>query len=300
MIIVLVIIVVLLATIYIYFKRTYFTPHDSLPGLSPQFLVGNLRQTGITGGKPPAVVFLEWQEKYGDVFQFWFGPMPFVCVCGIEDVQHILTHRHIYEQGDSRLHKQKLLFHDSLVCNIGAKHKRHAALTVPLFRRAKIISNLNLIVNCTDKLIDQWRSKAEDPTYVHLDIFTKCQNLLLDIFGFIAFDYDLECLDSNAITKQNKLTQALSNFLDVFILTMRMPIFMIRVYLATSSRYRKAISTIHEYFNQMIEQEQRKTPEEIVEKKRTSLITSLVGSLQKDEKNEAAKPEEDKRGNHIS
>ncbi|CAF3462225.1 unnamed protein product [Rotaria sp. Silwood1] len=296
MIIVLVTIVVLLTTIYVYFKRAYFTSHDSLPGLSPQLLVGNLAQTGITRGKPPAVVFLEWQDKYGDVFKFWFGSMPLIFVCGIQDVQHIFTHRQIYEQGDSRLHKQKLLFHDALLCNIGAKHKRHAALTAPLFRRAKILSYLDLIVNCTDKLLGQWRSKSEDPTYVHLDIVTKCRNLLLDIFGFIAFDYDLECLDSNNMTEQKKLTQALSDFLDIFVRVMRMPIFMIKLYLATSSRYRKAIFTIHEYFNQMIAQEQRKTPEQIAERKRTSLIASLVGSLQEDEKSEAAKSEEDKRG----
>ncbi|CAF4053462.1 unnamed protein product [Rotaria sp. Silwood2] len=86
-----------------------------------------------------------------------------------------------------------------------AKHKCHAALTAPLFRRAKIISNLDLIVNCTDKLLDQWRSKCEDRMYVHVNLVTKCRNLLLDIFGFIAFDDDLECLDSNNITKKKSL-----------------------------------------------------------------------------------------------
>ncbi|CAF2841279.1 unnamed protein product [Rotaria sp. Silwood2] len=296
MIIVLVTIVVLLATIYVYFKRTYFTSDNSVPGLSPQILVGNLAQSGITRGKSLAAVFLEWQKIYGDVFQFWFGPMPLICVCGIEDVQHIFTHRQIYEQGDSQLCKQRLLFHDALVCNIGAKHKRHAALTVPLFRRAKIISNLDLIVNCTDKLLEQWHSKSEDRMFVHLDLVTKCRNLLLDIFGFIAFNYDLECLDSNKITKPNELTQALSEFLDIFVVAMRKPMFMIKLYLASSSRYRTVISTIHEYFNQMIEQEQRKSSDEIIERKRKSLIASLVESLQQDEKSEAAKPEEDKRG----
>ncbi|CAF2961875.1 unnamed protein product, partial [Rotaria sp. Silwood2] len=160
-----------------------------------------------------------------------------------------------------------------------AKHKRHAALSGPLFRRAKIISNLDLIVNCTDKLLEQWRSKSEDHLFVHLDLVAKCQNLLLDIFGFIAFDYDLECLDSNNITKKNKLTQALNEFMDIFVAAMRKPMFMIKLYLACSSRYRKVISTIHEYFNQMIEQEQRKSSEDIIERKRKSLIASLVESL---------------------
>jgi hypothetical protein len=157
-----------------------------------------------------------------------------------------------------------------------------------------------LIVNCTDKLLDQWRSKTDDPTYIHLDIVNKCRNLLLDIFGFIAFDYDLENLESSDITQHNKLTQALSDFLDTFVIALRMPVFMVKIYLATNSRYRQAKSTIHGYFNQIIEQEQRKTPEEIAERKRTSFIASLVGSLQQDEKSEAAKPEEEKRGNNAN
>jgi hypothetical protein len=45
-----------------------------------------------------------------------------------------------------------------------------------------------------------------------------------------------------------------------------------------------------------MEQEQRKTPEEIAEQKRTSLIASLVTSLQSDEKAEAAKPEQERKG----
>jgi hypothetical protein len=46
----------------------------------------------------------------------------------------------------------------------------------------------------------------------------------------------------------------------------------------------------------MIEQELRETPEMRAERKRTSLIASLVDSLQEDEKLEAKKSEETKKG----
>jgi hypothetical protein len=46
----------------------------------------------------------------------------------------------------------------------------------------------------------------------------------------------------------------------------------------------------------MIEQELRQTPEMRSERKRTSLIASLVNSLQQDEKLEEKKLEEDKKG----
>ena len=99
---------------------------------------------------------------------------------------------------------------------IGAKYKRHAALTLPLFRRGKVISNLDLIIDCTDKLLDQWRSKTDDLTRIHVDIVNQSQNLLLEIFGFVAFDYDLEMLDENSAVKPNKLAQALQDFSDTF------------------------------------------------------------------------------------
>jgi hypothetical protein len=78
---------------------------------------------------------------------------------------------------------------------IGAKFKRHASLTMPLFRRAKIITNLDVIVNSTDKLLAIWRTRLNQ--HVHLDVVQQCQNLLLQIFGLIGFDYDLEMLNND-------------------------------------------------------------------------------------------------------
>ncbi|CAF4765312.1 unnamed protein product, partial [Rotaria sp. Silwood2] len=75
-----------------------------------------------------------------------------------------------------------------------------------------------------------------------------------------------------------------------------MPHVATKIYLKFSSQYRHAMVTISKYLNQMIEQEQRKTLEEIAQRKRISSIASLIGSLQQDEKHEATKPEEEKKG----
>ncbi|CAF4336734.1 unnamed protein product, partial [Adineta steineri] len=148
-----------------------------------------------------------------------------------------------------------------------------------------------------DKLLDQWRLKTDmDPNYIHLNIVDQCQNLSLAIFGFIGFDYDLQTLDEYSTNKKNKLRLALSDFLKIFLVTIPIPTFLSRIYLKISPRYRHAMITISTYLNQIILQEQRKTPEEIDERKRTSLIASLIGSLQQDEKLEAIKPEQEKKG----
>ncbi|CAF3822381.1 unnamed protein product [Rotaria sp. Silwood1] len=69
-----------------------------------------------------------------------------------------------------------------------------------------------------------------------------------------------------------------------------------KIYLKFSRQYQQAMNIIREDFNRMIEQEQSKTPELIAERKRTSLIASLVNSLQQDEKSEAAKSDDKQKG----
>ncbi len=159
------------------------------------------------------------------------------------------------------------------------------------------MNNLDLIIDCTDKLLHQWRSTTDnDPNHIHLNIVDQCQNLSLAIFGFLGFNYDLQTLEESNIDKTNKLTQALNDFLAIFIQTTRLPNSITELYLKFSSRYRHVRQIIEQCLNQIIEQEQRKTPEQIAEQKRTSLIASLAISLQQDEKAEAAKPEQEKKG----
>jgi hypothetical protein len=163
------------------------------------------------------------------------------------------------------------------------------------------VNNLDLIIDCTDKLLDQWRCITDlDPNHTHLNIVDQCQNLSLAIFGFIGFDYDLQTLGEAGINKNNKLRKALSDFLKIFLFTIPVPTFISRMYLKISPQYRRTMITINNYLMQMIEKEQRKTPKEIAERKRTSLIASLVGSLQQDEKAEATKPEQEKKGKYFS
>lgn len=84
-----------------YFKRRYFTLIDPLPGIKPQFLFGNLLQTGaLKKDVAFPLIFLELKTKFGDVFQYWLGPSRIVVVNRLEDIEHIFANRHIYDQAD--------------------------------------------------------------------------------------------------------------------------------------------------------------------------------------------------------
>ncbi|CAF1173036.1 unnamed protein product [Rotaria sordida] len=140
--------------LYIYSKLKYFTRHHSIPGLSPKFFFDKMRQTGmITENESVANVHLKLKSKFGDVYQFWMGLSRFLTVCRVDDVEHIFTHRDIYNQGDVNINKVSLLFHDAFICTKGEKYKRHASVTLPLFRRNKIISNIDLIIDSTNKIL---------------------------------------------------------------------------------------------------------------------------------------------------
>jgi len=177
---------------------------------------------------------------------------------------------------------------------LGAKYKRHAAFTIPLFRRGRIISNLDVIVDCTDKLLANWRTISSQ--HVHRDIVQQSENLMLAIFGWIAFDYDLETLDGG---RTNELTEALKSFLSIFDIVAYMPRALNIIYLKLSRRHQRAKDTVERYFNRMIDTELNQNEEWRIQRKRTSLIASLVTSLQEDTQAEANTSEEGKKGNQL-
>jgi hypothetical protein len=124
----------------------------------------------------------------------------------------------------------------------------------------------------------------------------QCERLLLGIFGFIAFDYDLQTLDDENESCKNELTLALHTFLSTEMTLIRLPTIVGRIYLILNLEYQRARKIINQYLQRMIEQELTESPTMRAERKRTSFIASLVDSLQQDEKLEATKHEESKQG----
>ncbi len=155
------------------------------------------------------------------------------------------------------------------------------------------------IIDCTDKLLTRWRTYYNDPEEIHLNLIEQSQQLLLAIFGYVAFDYDLQTLDDEYNTNKNELTHALHIHLDAILICIQLPRIITQIYLLLNIKYRQSRSTIDRHLQQMIEQELRETPQMRTERKRTSLIASLVDSLQQDEKLEANKSEETKKGRLI-
>ena len=135
---------------------------------------------------------------------------------------------------------------------LGAKFKRHGAVTTPLFRRAKIVPNFDLIIDWTDKLLDKWRAQSKG--HIHTDIVQQCQNLTLQIFGFIGFDFDLGTMnDSQQKNSRNELNQALDSILNMVNIAFFAPKFFSKIYFTLNPRYRQARTTLRKYLYRMID-----------------------------------------------
>jgi hypothetical protein len=111
------IIVLFITILYYYFKSVYFTLRGPIPGVSPQFFFGNLLQFGFLSWKPVSMpdVILQLKEKFGDVYQIWFGSSRLIMISCLEDAQHIFSHRNIYDQGEIFTEKVKLLNSDGIL-----------------------------------------------------------------------------------------------------------------------------------------------------------------------------------------
>jgi len=145
--------------------------------------------------------------------------------------------------------------------------------------------------------LNNWRRKPSEK--IHTDIVQQSQNLILAIFGYVGFDYDLETLNDDGSENKNELAQELHYKMSVFQMISFSPRFLSKIYTNLSQRYKRSQLIINKYLNQMTEKELNESSESRAERKRTCLIASLVASLQQDEKAEAMKNEQDKKGKQI-
>ncbi|CAF1159500.1 unnamed protein product [Didymodactylos carnosus] len=284
----------LLSIVYLYLKRKYFTLVGPLPGLPPRFLFGNLLDVDILKGEPLVNVYAKLQQTYGDVCQFWAGPDHFYMFSKVEHFQHIFTHRNIYDLADVSIRFFGLQMPSSLLAIKGEQFKRHARVMLPMFKKNKVISHVNTIIDCTDKLIHLWRH--EQPEELNENIVQQSKSLLLDIIGFIAFDYDLQTVEQSEQDEKKELTKALNIFINMHHTIMQaafVPTILFKWWLKLNLRYQNALKTLQYTAYSIIAKESEYTGHQVKPK---NLISMLVSSLQKNEEDERKKSEVDKYG----
>ena len=270
-----VVLVVLLVTIAWFLYRSTSQSPSTLPGPAPQWLLGNLRNTGITSGR---VAFHEalanLKETYGDAYSFWMGPYEGVVLSRLEDVRHVFADRQTYDQSERTTSSFGVLFPTGLIALRGDDWKRHARFMLPMFRRAKVLPYLDTIVRCIDQFVDEQFVPRDGQ--IHADLVVQTQRCLLNVIAFVAFDFDLE----KASAKGADLGKAINDFVhygNQFVLSAGIPLWLGKLLLMIHWRFRRAIRIMkHHVMNIITDQMKRQERES---SKPKSLIASLVSAL---------------------
>ncbi|CAF1199150.1 unnamed protein product [Didymodactylos carnosus] len=258
--------------------------NSNVPGVEPQFLLGNLLQSGALSGKPYFQIFSDYQEKYGDIFKYRFGPHSVVAFNRLDHVQYIFAHRHIYDHAKLASETFSLLTPNGLIALTGAKFKRHARVMLPMFKKSKVVPYLETVNDCTDELLLQkWRADGNEK--LQTDIIRQCQDLLLCIITSIAFDYDLKTAESSSPVRL-AIKEFVDNFVKILLLSGTPTIFS-RLYLKFNWKYQKALVVLRKEADDIIRkerarQEKEQEIENAINTKRRNLISLLVSSLNED------------------
>ena len=296
---------------YRYIKWKYYSLHGSIPGIEPELFYGNLRQLDIiTSNKELIDSYIhgcaKLQKLYGDIFQYWLGSNHFYVFCRPDHAEQIYHHRNAIDRAEMHKNTFGLIAEGALITLIGPQFKRHAKVVLPMLKKHKFLTQISMMTNCVDQLIEIWKVRYENKhDTICTCIVTDNQLLLLDLFTLLTFDYNfgnLKYLYESARSLNNgkqhqpsNLSQALSIWLDGFkrIRSNGMPAVVNYYMLKFDKTYQKALKTLEDYAEKIID----KCQQEIhADEKPNNLIASLVSSLQKDEKIERQKTEADKIG----
>jgi cytochrome P450 len=221
-------------------------------------------------------------DKYGDIFSFRIFFHRIIIVSRIDYIEEILSKRQIYEISEITTRNFSLLFSDGLLSLKGEKWKRHARIMLPIFRRNKILTHFETIVNCIDDFIDQKFSKNDQ--IIHQNLVKECQNVLLRIIACIAFNYDFSNLSNIDSENIHQALNQMINCASQFALIMAIPLWFAKLILKFNWKFQRALKIMKHYVMIIINDEQKRKEEEekdfyFFEQKKT-LIRSLIVSSQ--------------------
>ncbi|CAF3629964.1 unnamed protein product [Rotaria socialis] len=280
--------ILVIVLVYIYLKQCYAPRRDDLPGVQPHIFFGNLLNSGILKQESTFnQVLIDYQRRFGDKFQYWFGSHRCLVFCRVEHAQAIFSDRHTFEQSPLFLPNFDLFCPNGIAMLTGAKWKRHIRVLLPMLKRAKIVGHLAMITQCTDRFIDRYLHAGQ----IHRNLYAACQSLTMNVIGLIGFDCDFDTHVDSPIKKA---------FLDfIFHSTLLMmtpwtPRWLGKIYLRFNRKYQRAYQLVHKLAEKLVKQEQNKQSE-IEDERPKTLIASLVSSL-----NEEANDENISSGlNHV-
>jgi len=155
-----------------------------IPSAIPLPIVGHL----YLPNAPLVMKFLAgMKRKYGPIFAFWSGNVPFVVVSDPKSVRQILTDTRTFVKGSDYSNKFAIVFGEGLVTSNGDRHKKVRSCLGKYFVRSGVERYLGFMNAQTKSMIEEIiRPAINQP----LDVQEFFHVLALRVFGKFCADHD--------------------------------------------------------------------------------------------------------------
>ncbi|XP_058082239.1 cytochrome P450 709B1-like [Magnolia sinica] len=206
------IVLALLSGIWKLFQNLVWRPHaltrwfekQGITGPSYTFISGSLKE--IQGLKKlanekvldthshdiiPRVMphYYKWFSLHGDMFLYWFGTRPRVCITEPELAKEVLSNKSgFYTKAKARPSLAAILG-KGLVLVEGDDWVRHRKVVNPAFHMEKLKVMTKTMAACTLSKLDQWQEQAiqTKEKYKEIDMSEEFQQLTADVISQTAF-----------------------------------------------------------------------------------------------------------------
>ncbi|GFY41929.1 thromboxane-A synthase, partial [Trichonephila inaurata madagascariensis] len=173
-------------------QRLKLLKRYGIPGPEPSFLSGNMDQ--LKSEPTPNDLITSWLKKYGNVFGYYLGEIPYVVVNDLEMLKqmfikdfNVFTNRQEMHLDVSPLNKTILALKDK-------RWKEVRSLLTPTFSSGKIKLMTNIVDKKVDVTVAEVSKKAEKNEM--FDMYELVQGLTLDVIADCALAMKTHCQEN--------------------------------------------------------------------------------------------------------
>ncbi|XP_074642689.1 cytochrome P450 3A29-like [Tubulanus polymorphus] len=170
-------------------SKLLFLKKVGIDGPQPDVFFGNLAEMA---NKPLFRLYLDWRQKYGNVFGYYEGPVPVIVTSDLEILKQVFVKK--FSNFHSRKYYPLQPDPDDTAVHMlsaqGERWKRLRTIINPTFSATKMKLMSPLIHRSIDDMMD--KLKAHNETGEPIEIYSRYQGLTLDVIGSCAFGMDVQ------------------------------------------------------------------------------------------------------------
>ncbi|GFT45365.1 cytochrome P450 3A41 [Nephila pilipes] len=173
-------------------ERQKILKRYGIPGPEPHFLSGNIEQ--LKNAATPNDAITSWLNKYGNVFGYFMGEVPYIVVKDLEMLKQIMIKDfHLFADRPGMI-LDVSPFNKTVVALRGKRWKEVRTLLTPTFSSGKIKLMTKFVDKKVDVTLNEVSKKAENNEI--FDMYQLVQGLTLDVISDCALAMKTNCQEN--------------------------------------------------------------------------------------------------------